>query len=57
VCDDAGVSAGSTRFIVASAAVALVVAVVWLGAPLLPAVLGAIGAGLVLYWRGRKTTP
>ena len=47
-------STRATKWIIASGAVGLFVAVVWLGAPLIPAVLGAVGAGLLLYYRAKK---
>jgi hypothetical protein len=40
--------------ITGSAAVAVAIAVLWFQAPVVPAVLGALGAGLVLYWRQRR---
>jgi Kef-type K+ transport system membrane component KefB len=41
--------------ITGSAVVAVVIAVLWFQAPVVPAVLGALGAGLVLYWRQRRS--
>jgi Flp pilus assembly protein TadB len=41
------------KWIVTSGILAIAVAVVWLGAPILPAVLGAVGAALLLYYRSR----
>jgi Flp pilus assembly protein TadB len=39
--------------IIASGVTGFFAAVIWLGAPIIPAVLGAIGAGLLLYYRRR----
>jgi hypothetical protein len=50
-------AAGSTstsKWIVASGILAVAVAVVWLGAPIVPAVIGALGAGVLLYYRSRS---
>jgi Kef-type K+ transport system membrane component KefB len=41
--------------ITGSAVVAVVIAVLWFQAPVVPAVLGALLAGLVLYWRQRRS--
>jgi hypothetical protein len=46
-------SSKSGKWIVASGIVGFFAAVVWLGAPIIPAVLGAAGAGLLLYYRSR----
>jgi hypothetical protein len=47
---------GRTGYLIAgSAVVAVVIAVLWFQAPVIPAVLGALGAGLVLYWRQRRS--
>jgi hypothetical protein len=45
----------STKWIMASVIVALAVALIWFRAPLLPALLGGAGAGLLLYWRDRRS--
>ena len=42
------------QFIGASVAVSTVTALVWLRAPVVPAVIGALGAGLLLYLRQRR---
>jgi hypothetical protein len=41
--------------ITGSVVVALVIAVLWFQAPVVPAVVGALGAGLLLYWRQRRS--
>ena len=46
--------AHSTRLIIASSLIATVIALVWLGAPVVPTALGAAGGGLLLYWRARR---
>ncbi len=43
----------ATAMIVASMLVSVAVALVWLHAPLLPALIGALGAGALYYRRGR----
>ena len=45
----------SAQVILASTMVGLLIAVIWLGAPLIPAVAGAIGAAVVLYLRSRQS--
>lgn len=40
--------------IAASAILALMVAIIWFGAPAAPAVLGAALAAALLYWRHRR---
>lgn len=45
---------GSTKMIIASVVVGLLGALIWFGAPLVPAMLGALAAGLLLYWRQRR---
>ena len=44
----------SIRFTSASILAGVATALVWLKAPIIPAVLGALGAGLVLYWRAQR---
>jgi hypothetical protein len=44
------------KYIVASAAFALAFAIFFLRAPVIPAVLGAAGAGLLLYWWRQRAT-
>jgi hypothetical protein len=44
----------STQVISGSVVVAIGMALVWFRAPVVPALLGAVAAGLVLYWRGRR---
>jgi len=39
------------RVIVASMLLGLSVVLIWFGAPVVPAVVGAVGAGLLLLWR------
>lgn len=46
-----------TLLIAASVVTALAIAVIWFRAPLLPAVLGACGTGLYLYWRQKNRRP
>lgn len=41
----------SRNLIIGTSLLGFTVAVVWLGAPLIPAVLGAVGAGLLAYYR------
>jgi Zn-dependent protease with chaperone function len=48
------VTTGSTKMIIASVVVGLLGALIWFGAPLVPAMLGALAAGLLLYWRQRR---
>ena len=43
-----------TTFIVISAVLGMLVAIVWFGAPLVPAVIGATGAGALIYWKLRR---
>jgi hypothetical protein len=43
----------SAQMLLGSTLAGLVVAVFWLGAPLLPALVGGGGAAAVLYWRHR----
>jgi hypothetical protein len=38
----------------ASVVIALSIAVIWFRAPLLPALVGACGTGLYLYWRQKN---
>jgi hypothetical protein len=45
----------STKWTLASVFLALSLVVIWFGAPPIPALIGAIGAGLVLYWRDRRS--
>jgi hypothetical protein len=42
------------KWIAASGVIGFFAAVLWLGAPLVPAALGAAGAGLLLYYRTRR---
>ncbi len=43
----------STKSIAASALIAVVCALIWFGAPPLPAVTGAVLAAAFLYWRSK----
>jgi len=38
----------------ASVLAGVAMALVWLKAPIIPALLGALGAGLALYWRTQR---
>ena len=38
----------------ASVLAGVATALVWFKAPIIPAVVGALGAGLVLYWRSQR---
>ncbi|MDX2167864.1 MAG: hypothetical protein SF182_12395 [Deltaproteobacteria bacterium] len=40
--------------IAASALLACCIAVIWLGAPVVPAVIGGVGAAAILLWRNRR---
>lgn len=42
------------RVIVASVLLAVSVVLIWFGAPVVPAVVGAVAAGLFLLWRQRR---
>lgn len=44
----------SAQVLLASTLAGLFLAVMWLGAPLIPAVIGAAGAAIVIYWRSRQ---
>ncbi len=46
----------STQVIGASVLVGIVIALVWFKAPLVPALIGAAGAGLVLAWGSRRVS-
>jgi hypothetical protein len=46
----------SMQLIGASIAIGMTVAVLWFRAPLVPALIGAAGAGVVMYMRARRTT-
>ena len=43
----------SMQLISASIVAGVATALVWLKAPIMPAALGAVAAGLVLYWRSQ----
>jgi hypothetical protein len=45
--------AGSTRSLIAGVLAALALAVICFGAPALPAIIGALVAAGVIYWRAR----
>jgi len=45
----------STQVISGSVVVAIGTALLWFRAPVVPALLGAFAAGLVLHWRSRRT--
>jgi hypothetical protein len=48
--------ANSLRVISVSVVVAAAVALVWLHAPVVPAITGSVGVGALLYFRGRRAT-
>jgi len=48
------VSQPSPAILAASVVLGIAVAIIWMGAPVVPAVVGAITAGAVVYWRTRK---
>lgn len=54
--DGIGQAARSTPLIIASVCVGALAALVWFKAPIVPALLGAIGAGVFLYLRAARTT-
>jgi len=45
----------STQVISGIVIVAIGTALIWFRAPVVPALLGALAAGLVLHWRDRRT--
>jgi hypothetical protein len=47
--------ARSGQIIVASASLATLIALMWFRAPILPAVVGAAGAGLMLHLRAKRS--
>ncbi len=44
----------STKYLLASMVIVLFGALLWLGAPLVPAVVGVAGAGMLIYWRSQR---
>jgi hypothetical protein len=45
----------STQVMLASVLIGMLMALLWLKAPVVPAVIGGIGAGLLIYLRARRS--